>query len=123
MSAKTTYQRSAKGPVAIGEIAADGKFIQLENTGRKDEELGEWHVKRNIDGEDKYDISLPKGFTLKAGEKVKIWAKGFKSADAGASDIEIGEATWGVGSNQVITKLVSTAGEERATHVQRTTFA
>jgi intermediate filament protein if len=123
MSAKTTYQRSAKGPVAIGEIAADGKFVQLENTGRKDEELGEWHLKRNIDGEDKYDISLPKGFTLKAGEKVKIWAKGLKAADAGASDIEIADATWGTGSNVVITKLVNTASEERATHVQRTTFA
>jgi len=123
MQAKTTYQRSAKGPVAIGEIAGDGKFVQLENTGRKEEEVGEWHLKRNIDGEDKYDIALPKGFTLKAGEKVKIWAKGLKAADAGASDIEIAEATWGVGSHTVITKLVNTAAEERATHVQRTTFA
>jgi len=35
MSAKTTYQRSAKGPVSIGECAADGTFISLENTGRK----------------------------------------------------------------------------------------
>lgn len=35
MSAKTTYQRSAKGPVSIAECAADGKFITLENTGRK----------------------------------------------------------------------------------------
>jgi len=35
MSAKTTYQRSAKGPVAIAECAADGKSITLENTGRK----------------------------------------------------------------------------------------
>ena len=35
MSAKTTYQRSAKGPVSISECAADGRFIALENTGRK----------------------------------------------------------------------------------------
>ena len=35
MSAKTTYQRSAKGPVAISECSADGKYITLENTGRK----------------------------------------------------------------------------------------
>lgn len=124
MSAKTTYQRSAKGPVAIAEISADGKFVQLENTGRKDEELGEWHLKRNIDNEDKYDVVLPKAFTLKNGEKVKLWAKGQKPAEgAGASDIEIGEATWGVGSNVVITKLINPANEERATHVQRTTFA
>jgi len=124
MSAKTTYQRSAKGPVAIAEIAADGKFVQLENTGRKDEELGEWRLKRNIDTEDKYDVALPKAFTLKAGEKVKLWAKGQKPAEgAGASDIEVAESTWGVGSNVVITKLINPANEERATHVQRTTFA
>ena len=35
MSAKTTYQRSAKGPVSISECAADGRFITVENTGRK----------------------------------------------------------------------------------------
>jgi len=35
MSAKTTYQKSAKGPVTIPDCSADGKFVQLENTGRK----------------------------------------------------------------------------------------
>ena len=35
MSAKTTYQRSAKGPVSIMECAADGKYVAVENTGRK----------------------------------------------------------------------------------------
>jgi len=35
MSAKTTYQKSAKGPVSIAECAADGKSITLENVGRK----------------------------------------------------------------------------------------
>jgi len=35
MSAKTTYQRSAKGPVTIPECTADGKCLILENTGRK----------------------------------------------------------------------------------------
>ena len=35
MSAKTTYQRSAKGPVSISECSADGKYVALENTGRK----------------------------------------------------------------------------------------
>lgn len=35
MSAKTTYQRSAKGPVSIAECSSDGKYICLENTGRK----------------------------------------------------------------------------------------
>lgn len=35
MSAKTTYQKSAKGPVAIFECSQDGKYVALENTGRK----------------------------------------------------------------------------------------
>ena len=35
MSAKTTYQRSAKGPISIAECSADGKFISIENNGRR----------------------------------------------------------------------------------------
>lgn len=35
MSAKTTYQKSAKGPVSIAETSPDGKSITLENVGRK----------------------------------------------------------------------------------------
>jgi len=35
MSAKTTHQRSAKGPTSIGDCSPDGKFVTLENTGRK----------------------------------------------------------------------------------------
>jgi len=35
MSAKTTYQKSAKGPVSIAECSPDGKSITLENVGRK----------------------------------------------------------------------------------------
>jgi intermediate filament protein if len=122
MSAKTTFQRSAKGPIAIAEVSGEGKFLVLENTGRKDEELGEWHLKRNIDGKDACDVALPKAIVIKAGDKVKIFVKGAKGADAGPNDIEIGEPTWGVGS-KITTKLVNVAGEERATHVQNTQFA
>ena len=39
MSAKTTYQRSAKGPVSISECSADGTYVALENTGRKVSQL------------------------------------------------------------------------------------
>lgn len=122
MSAKTTYQRSAKGPIAIAEISVDGKFVQLENTGRKDEDLSEWFLKRNIDGEDKVSFKLPKDFIVKPGDKIKIWAKGAKPADAGPGDLEYDQESWGSGSN-VTTKLLNPANEDRASHVQRTTFA
>ena len=35
MSAKTTFQRSAKGSVSITECSVDAKYITLENHGRK----------------------------------------------------------------------------------------
>jgi len=33
--AKTTNRRSSTGPVVIADCSADGKYIVLENTGRK----------------------------------------------------------------------------------------
>ena len=35
MSAKTTYQRSAKGPITISECSPDGSYVTIENTGRR----------------------------------------------------------------------------------------
>jgi intermediate filament protein if len=119
MSAKTTYQRSAKGPVAIAECSADGKFIMLENTGRKDEFLGGWSLKRNIDGAETNDFTLPHDLTIKTGTKIKLWAKG--CSPAGPSDLETTEETWGSGAN-ITTRLTNPAGEDRASHVQKTIY-
>lgn len=35
LAAKTTYQRAAKGAIAVSECPPDGKCVKLENTGRK----------------------------------------------------------------------------------------
>lgn len=122
MSAKTTYQRSAKGPVAIAEIEVSGKFVMIENTGRKEEQLGEWRLKRDIDGKDKVEYGLPKAFVLAPGDKIKVWAKGAKPSDAGPGDLEADVPSWGTG-NDITTRLVNPANEDRATHIQRTSFA
>jgi len=121
MSAKTTYQRSAKGPVAIAECAADGKSITLENTGRKDETLGGWSLKRNIDGSDKSDYYIQEDFNIRPGQKVKLWARGCKPMNAPSTDIETDESTFGSGAN-INTRLVNPNGEDRATHVQKTIY-
>jgi intermediate filament protein if len=121
MSAKTTYQRSAKGPVAIAECAADGKSITLENTGRKDEPLGGWALKRNIDGSDKGDYFINEDFIIRPGAKIKLWARGAKPLNAPASDLETDETSWGSGAN-INTRLVNPNGEDRATHVQKTIY-
>jgi len=120
MQAKTNYQKSAKGPVAIAECAEDGKFIILDNTGRKDENLDGWKLKRTIDGADKGEYVFADGVTLKAAEKLKVWAKGAKPE--GSTDPEYSEATWGAGGH-IITRLINPAGEDRATHIKKTTYS
>jgi len=122
MQAKTTYQKSAKGPVAIAECSADGKFITLDNTGRKEEALDGWKLKRTIDGVDKSEFTFGEGVLLKNGEKLKVWAKGSRPTEGAEKDLEFDEETWGVGSH-VITRLINPAGEDRATHIQKTNYA
>jgi intermediate filament protein if len=120
MSAKTTYQRSAKGPVSIAECSADGKYIALENTGRKEESLDGWKLVRNIDGVDRPEFVLGQT-VIDPVTKIKIWALGSKPPGAPATDLEYWESSWGTGSS-VITKLVNPGGEDRATHVQKTVY-
>lgn len=122
MSAKTTYQRSAKGPPRVSECAADGKYVIMENTGRKEEVLGGWRIFRNIDGQNRGDFTLPNGFSIRPGQKIKIFAKNQKYPGGGSgSDIECNLQSWGIGAN-IITKLINPAGEDRATHTQRTAY-
>jgi intermediate filament protein if len=120
MSAKTTYQRSAKGPVSISECAADGRFITIENTGRKNEDLSGWQIERNIDGMKRDNFTFNEGFSIRGNGKIKIWA-GAKGAGAGRDDITCNFQTWGIGAN-ITTKLVTPDLEDKATHTQKTVY-
>ncbi|RCN26569.1 intermediate filament tail domain protein, partial [Ancylostoma caninum] len=72
-ASRQSFQRSAKGNVSIHEASPDGKFIVLQNTHRaKDESIGEWKLKRRIDGKREIVYSLPKDFVLRAGKSVKV---------------------------------------------------
>lgn len=121
MSAKTTYQRSAKGPVSISECSADGKYVSLENTGRKEESLDGWKIVRNIDGQDRPEFVLTQ-IMLEPMMKFKIWARGTRPPNAPHTDIDYYEPSWGTGST-IVTKLVNPMGEDRATHVQKTIYS
>jgi len=121
MSAKTTYQRSAKGPVSISECSADGRSICIENTGRKSENLGNWCIKRIIDGRENEAFVFDSGFNVRPGGKVKIWAGG-KGAGAGRDDIECKFHSWGIGAN-ITTKLCNENDEDKATHIQKTVYS
>jgi intermediate filament protein if len=120
MSAKTTYQRSAKGPISISECAADGKFVALENTGRKEENLDGFKIRRNIDGVDKAEFPLDY-VTIQPMAKIKIFAAGCKPPNSLPTDLEYHD-NWGTGS-AIKTTLVNQLGEDRATHVQKTVYS
>lgn len=122
MQAKTTNQRSAKGPTAIGECSVDGKYVTIENSGRREEDIGGWKISRQLNGaEVAGEFVLPDNLKLKPGEKLKLWAKGQMPADAKpATDIETPVSNWGFGSNMTVTKITNKSGEDRATLVQKT---
>lgn len=124
VSAKTTYQRTSTGPIAISEVSPEGKFIMLENTSsgpnRRDVNLDSWRLKRTVDGKRDYVYNF-RNFTLKAGKKVKILARG-SASEAGLNDLVFrDEDNWGVGS-QVTTSLINEKDEEKASHIQKTLY-
>jgi len=122
VQAKTTNQRSAKGPTSIGDCSVDGKYVTVENSGRKEEDIAGWKISRILNGaEVAAEYVLPTPFELKTGAKIKLWAKG--SLPAGAkpeTDRETTVKNWGYGSTQTVTKITNAQGEDRATLVQKT---
>jgi intermediate filament protein if len=123
MSAKTTYQRSAKGPISITECSPDGKYIILENTNKsKDQALDGWMIKRKVDNAAEMNFHFPKGFVLKTGKAVKVWARSAGGSHKPPEEIVWNEAeNWGIGSN-IVTTLFSDKQEEKATHIQKTVY-
>jgi len=123
MSAKTTYQRSAKGPISITECSPDGKYLVLENTNKsKDQNLDGWMIKRKVDNTPEMNFNFPRGFVLKSGKAVKVWARSGGGVHKPPEEIVWNEAeNWGVGSN-IVTTLYSDKQEEKATHIQKTIY-
>jgi len=121
VSTRTTFQRSAKGNVTISECDPDGKFVILENSHRsKDENIGEWKLKRKLDGKREITYTFPHNVVVKPGRTVKIWARDQGGQNNPPSDLIFdGEHNWGSGAN-IQTVLLNKEGEERATHTQRT---
>ncbi|VIO90172.1 Uncharacterized protein BM_BM12386 [Brugia malayi] len=118
-ASRTSFQRSAKGNVSIQDAASDGKYVLLENTHRsKEEAIGEWRLKRKIDGKREIVYTFPRDFILKPGKSVKIWARGQGIYNPPDQLVFDAEESFGIGSN-VQTILFNKEGEERASHIQR----
>uniref|UniRef100_A0A915ES87 Uncharacterized protein n=1 Tax=Ditylenchus dipsaci TaxID=166011 RepID=A0A915ES87_9BILA len=122
-SSRNSYQRSAKGNVSIWEVAPDGKYIVVENTHRSKEEfIGEWKLKRKIDGKREIVFTFPKDFVLRPGKTVKIWARNQGVYSPPDQLVFDAEDSFGTGNN-VQTILYNTQGEERATLIQRSNYS
>jgi len=123
MQAKTTFQRSAKGPINIDECSPDGKFIQLANTSKnKDIDLTGWRLLRKVDNSPEITYSLPANFKLASGKYVKIFARGQGKERHPFELVLPTNDSWGVGVS-VVTRLLNDQNEEKATHIQKTVYA
>jgi len=118
----TSFQRSNKGNIQFSEIAADGKYMVLENLSvGQDEHIGHWKLTRVLDNDRELVFTFPGKFVLKAGRSVRIWAKGQHGSNNLVDSLVFeGAGSWGVGFN-VVTSLYNRDGEEKATYVQTTT--
>ncbi|CAG5130747.1 unnamed protein product [Candidula unifasciata] len=127
VSAKTTYQRTANGPVSIAEANPEGKYIMLENNSnggiRKDVDLSGFRLRRVVDNNRARAIEYTfHSFLLKPGRSVKIFARS-AAAQAGPNDLVFRDVeSWGAGA-EVVTTLLNEKGEEKASHIQKTNYS
>lgn len=123
MSSKTTFQRSAKGPVSISECSPDGKVIILENTSRnKDITMTNWVLKRRVDAKEELTYKFPANLVLKANKMIRIWARGHGKENLPTDLVNKDVENWGMGVN-VVTIVLNDVGDEKATHLQKTVYA
>ncbi|CAF0818254.1 unnamed protein product [Didymodactylos carnosus] len=123
MQAKTTFQRSAKGPINIDECSPDGKFVILANTSKnKDIDLTGWRLLRKVDDKKEITFSLPPNFKLQNGKNVKIYAGGHGRERPPYDLVHSQIDSWGIGVN-IVTRLLNDQNEEKATHIQKTVYA
>ena len=123
MSSKTTFQRSAKGPVSISECSPDGKVIILENTSRnKDITMTNWLLKRRVDAKEEITYKFPANLVLKANKMIRIWARGHGKENLPTDLVNKDVENWGMGVN-IVTIVLNDVGDEKATHLQKTVYA
>lgn len=110
-------QRTSKGPVGIKEISPDGKFVLVENTGKRgDQDISRWQIKRKVDNEQEIIYVFPQNTIIGSGKTIKIWSRGQGRMNPPGEFIH--EVEWRSGESMV-TRLVSESGEERALYSQR----
>ncbi|XP_062888819.1 lamin-B2 [Mobula hypostoma] len=120
-SSHVKQTHSSSGFIVIEPIDLEGKFVCLSNNSEKDQPLGGWRLKRQIgDGEEIVYKFTPK-YTLKAGQKVKIWSADAGKAHSPPTDLLWKSQSWGTGDD-IKTVLVNSDGEEVAVRTLQKTY-
>uniref|UniRef100_A0A4W6E8Q5 Lamin A/C n=1 Tax=Lates calcarifer TaxID=8187 RepID=A0A4W6E8Q5_LATCA len=122
-SEASSFQASASGRVTVDEVDLDGKYVRLSNKADEDQNLGNWQVKRQMGSGVPIIFKFPAKFTLKAGQRVTIWASAAGGTHNPPSDLVWKtQPSWGTG-DLFQTTLISASGEEMAMRkVTRTQF-
>ncbi|XP_007949199.1 lamin-B2 [Orycteropus afer afer] len=112
-SFQLAQQASATGSVSIEEIDLEGKFVRLKNTSSKDQPLGNWRIKRQVERDEITYKFTPK-YVLRAGQTVTVWAAGAGVAHSPPTTLVWkSQNSWGTGQS-FRTVLVNANGEEVA---------
>uniref|UniRef100_A0AAQ5YPD8 Lamin A n=1 Tax=Amphiprion ocellaris TaxID=80972 RepID=A0AAQ5YPD8_AMPOC len=122
-SEASSFQASASGRVTVDEVDLDGKYVKLSNKSDEDQNLGNWQVKRQVGSGTPIIFKFPTKFTLKAGQRVTIWASNSGGTHNPPSELLWKtQSSWGTG-DFLQTVLISASGEEMAMRkVTRTQF-
>ncbi|XP_037651653.1 lamin-A-like isoform X2 [Sebastes umbrosus] len=120
---RIAQQASASGRVTVDEVDLDGKYVRLSNKSDEDQNLGNWQLKRQVGSGAAIVFKFPVKFTLRAGQRVTIWASGAGGTHNPPSDLVWKtQSSWGTG-DLFQTTLISANGEEMAMRkVTRTQF-
>ncbi|XP_056876487.1 lamin-A-like isoform X1 [Takifugu flavidus] len=120
---RITQQASASGRVTVDEVDLEGKYVRLSNKADEDQNLGNWQLKRQVGTNPPIIFKFPVKFSLKAGQRVTIWASGAGRTHSPPSDLVWkNQPSWGTG-DLLQTILISANGEEMAMRkVTRTHF-
>ena len=73
MTTRTRVDKSSKGNIEISEITLDARCVTVLNSGTKEENIGGWKFRRNVDqGRIQNELAFPANFTLVPGKPIKV---------------------------------------------------
>lgn len=118
-SVSIAHAASATGSICIDELDVDGKFIRLHNSSEQDQPMAGFQLIRTV-GDVSAVYKFTAKYTLKAGQKVTIWACNAGVSSSPPADlIWKSQSSWGSGED-IKVLLLSPDGEEVA--VRSTVF-